>query len=276
MTRALKALTEDQVTFYHENGYLAPLEGVSAAEAAAMRDDLAAFERAEGTSAGNINMKGHLCFRRSYDLTFAEPILDVVEDLIGPNILAFASRFWIKKGLDGNYVSWHQDSAYFGLEPHELVTVWLALSDATEEMGCMRVIPGSHRGEAYSHVETFHEKNLLARGQRIDGIDESKSVFMPLRAGQFSCHHERILHSSEPNRTPVDRIGLGIFYIPTHVKSTIGRRTACLVRGVDEYGYWDADPVPCDDVYDSGLFAHMQEAGRRYVDPQYRQEAEAG
>ncbi len=276
MTRALKALTEDQVEFYRENGFLAPFDGIAPDEAAAMRDDLAAFERAEGTSAGNINMKGHLCFRRSYDMTFQDRILDVVEDLIGPNIMAFATRFWIKKAQDGNYVSWHQDSAYFGLEPHELVTVWLALSDATEEMGCMRVIPGSHRGEAYSHVETFHDKNLLARGQRIDGIDESKAVYMPLKAGQFSCHHERILHASEPNETPVDRIGLGIFYIPTHVKSTIGRRTACLVRGVDEYGYWDSDPVPCDDVYDRGLFAHMQEAGRRYVDPQYRQEAEAG
>ena len=72
----------------------------------------------------------------------------MVEDLIGPNILAFASRFWIKGGQDGTYVSWHQDSAYFGLDPHELVTVWLALTDATPEMGCMKVIPGSHRDES--------------------------------------------------------------------------------------------------------------------------------
>ena len=270
-----KVLSAEQLAFFDENGYVAPLDGVSAAEAAAMRDDLAAFERAEGMSAGDIQMKGHLCFRRSYELSRNDRILDAVEDLIGPDILAFASRFWIKKGHDGKYVSWHQDSAYFGLDPHELVTVWLALTDAVPENGCMRVIPGSHRGTAHAHVETFHEDNLLARGQAIEGIDESAAHSIVLKAGQFSCHHERIVHGSRANETDGDRIGLAMFYIPTHVRSTIGRRTACLVRGVDDYGHWDADPVPAEgDVYDRALFAHMQAAGRRYVDPQYRQEAE--
>ena len=171
-------------------------------------------------------------------------------------------------------MSWHQDSAYFGLDPNELVTVWLALTDATPDMGCMRVIPGSHRGRAYSHIETFADDNLLARGQAIEGIDDGNAQYMALKAGQFSCHHERIVHGSDPNVTDRARIGLGIFYIPTHVKSTIGRRTACLVRGVDKYGHWDSDPVP-DGQLDTDILAHMTEAGRRYVDPQYVQEAEA-
>ena len=140
-------------------------------------------------------------------------------------------------------------------------------------MGCMKVIPGSHRGETYSHEETFHEKNLLARGQVIHGIDDTNAAYMPLKRGQFSCHHERILHASDPNGTPNDRIGLGLFFIPTHVKSTIGRRTACLVRGVDDYGYWDEDPAP-KGRFDSDIIAHIRQASERYVDPQYVQEAE--
>ena len=94
---------------------------------------------------------------RSFEFTFNQIILDVVEDLIGPNILAFASRFWIKKARDDAYVSWHQDSAYFGLEPHQLVTVWLAITEASEEMGCMKIIPESHLGPSKAHEETFHD-----------------------------------------------------------------------------------------------------------------------
>ena len=208
-----KALSENQISFYRENGYLAPIAGIDAAEAAAMCEDLSVFEAEQNISPGNINMKGHLCFRRAYDLTFNDRILDAVEDLIGPNILAFASRFWIKKGNDGNYVSWHQDSAYFGLEPHELVTVWLAITDATRQMGCMKVIPGSHNGKTYVHDETFHKQNLLARGQVIREVEDSNYEYMALNAGEFSCHHERIIHGSDANETENDRIGLGIFYI---------------------------------------------------------------
>lgn len=267
-----KVLTEDQIAFYGENGYLAPFDGVDAADAAAMCDDLDAFERDEGMRASEIIVKGHLCFRRSFEFSRHPVILDVVEDLIGPNIMTLSSRFWMKPGRDGSFVSWHQDSAYFGLDPHELVTVWLALTDSTPENGCVRVIPGSHLGKAYSHVETFDEKNLLARGQSIEEIDESDAVDLTLRAGQFSCHHERIVHGSAANDSDAMRIGIGIFYFPAHVKSTIGRRPADLVRGVDVNGNWDIDPTPTEDR-DQRVLAHVREAGERYVDPQYRQEA---
>ncbi|MEE2997303.1 MAG: phytanoyl-CoA dioxygenase family protein [Pseudomonadota bacterium] len=267
-----KVLTDEQITFYRTNGYLVPFDGVSSSDAAAMCDDLSSFEREEGIRASEIIVKGHLCFRRSYEFSCHPKILDVVEDLIGPNIYALSSRFWIKPGRDGSYVSWHQDSAYFGLEPNELVTVWLALTDSTTENGCVRVIPGTHIGNTHSHVETFDEKNLLARGQSIEGIDDSSAVDLILRSGQFSCHHERIVHGSNPNETDHMRIGIGIFYFPAHVRSTIGRRPASLVRGVDEYGHWDADPVPKTNL-DADVYAHVKAAGDRYVDPQYPQEA---
>ena len=267
-----KVLTEQQIKFYHEKGYLAPFEGIDAHAAAAMCKDLDAFERDEGMPASEIIVKGHLCFRRSYEFSRHPKILDVVEDLIGPDIYVLSSRFWMKPGKDGTFVSWHQDSAYFGLEPNELVTVWLALTDSEPENGCLKVIPGTHRGKIYSHVETFDKKNLLARGQSIKVIDSSDAVDLVLRAGQFSCHHERIVHGSDANDTDDIRIGLGLFYFPAHVRSTIGRRPASLVRGVDKYGHWDADPVPSVDR-DADVYAHVKAAGERYTDPQYDQES---
>ncbi len=267
-------LTESQLHAYDEQGYLAPFDGVDPAEATAMCRDLEAFEREERMSAAALVVKGHLGFQRSWEFSRDPRILDVVEDLIGPNILVLSSRFWIKPGGDDSYVSWHQDSAYFGLDPHELVTVWLALTDSNRNNGCMRVIPGSHRGRAHSHVETFAEKNLLARGQSIEGIDDREAVDLVLRAGQFSCHHERIVHGSPPNVSPDTRIGLAFFYFPTHVRSTIGRRPASLVRGRDEFGHWDADPVPVGDR-DMAVLAHIRAASERYTDPCYAQEAMA-
>ncbi len=268
-----KGLSDEQIAFYHDQGYLYPFDGVDPTEARAMCAELEAYERREGVSATNIVFKAHLCFLRSYAFTRHPRILDVVEDLIGPNIMTLSSRFWIKPGRDGSFVSWHQDSAYFGLEPNDLVTVWLALTDSNPANGCLRVMPGSHRGEAHRHVETFHEKNLLARGQTIENLDDGDAADLTLRAGQFSCHHERMIHGSLANETDGPRIGIGIFYFPTHVKSTIGRRTACLVRGVDDHGHWDADPIPERDL-DERIVAHVNAAASRYVDPGYAQESD--
>lgn len=267
-----KVLSSDQVAFYHREGYLFPLPAIARETASALRADLDRFAAEEGYSAGSIHFKGHLAFKRSYETARDPAILDAVEDLIGPNLLVFASKFWIKGGGDGSFVSWHQDSAYFGLDPHELVTVWIALTDATPENGCMQVIPRSHVGPALSHVETFDKKNLLARGQTLTGLDVSTAVDMPLAAGECSLHHERTVHGSLPNRTRDARIGLSLFYIPTHVRSTIGRRTATLVRGVDTFGHWDPDPVPAGDR-DPAILDYMKRAHERYRDKSVAQEA---
>ena len=141
-----KVLSDDQIAFYRDEGYLYPFDGVGAAEAGAMQDELEAYERREGVSATDLVLKAHLCFRRSYEFVRHPRILDVVEDLIGPDIMALSARFWIKPGRDGSFVSWHQDSAYFGLDPHELVTAWIALTDSNTANGCLRVLPAlAHR-----------------------------------------------------------------------------------------------------------------------------------
>ncbi len=265
-------LSTDQIAFYNSQGYLSPLQGISGDRARWMQGELDRFEQERGMSAGSIHFKGHLVFKWSYDLACSPEILDAVEDVIGPDILAFASKFWIKGGGDGTFVSWHQDSAYFGLDPHDLVTAWVALTDSHRGNGCMRVIPESHLGKAQTHEETYHEKNLLARGQKINDLDDSNAVDLELKAGEFSLHNERTVHGSLANDTESARIGLGLFYIPTHVRSTLARRTACLVRGEDKYGHWDADPIPRHD-YDPVVMELVDLARETYIDPTIAQEA---
>ena len=134
-------------------------------------------------------------------------------------------------------MSWHQDSTYWGLEPADIVTAWVALSDSTIENGAMRVIPGSHLQEQFPHRDTFAPDNLLSRGQEIMvDVDDRQAVTLELAAGEMSLHHVRLIHGSEPNPSGQRRIGFAIRYIPTYVRQVAGSHdTATLVRGVDRY-----------------------------------------
>lgn len=275
-----KVLTDEQIEFYHREGYLYPLDGVSPDRCNELLGAVDRFEDEYGVSPGVFKLKGHLTMKETWDFVREPAILDAAEDLIGPNILTFGSRFWIKPAGDGSFVSWHQDSAYFGCDPHEMVTCWVALTHADKANGCMRSMPQSHE-VGYDHEESYEnapgdapgeKKNLLGRGQTIKGLDESKAVFMELGQGQFSIHNERTAHASGPNNTDSVRIGYSFFLIPTHVKSTLERRPATLVRGVDEYGYWDTDPEPTEENMGE-LIEKMLEHNAQYTNPQFKQNA---
>ena len=269
-----KHLTDAQVAHFREHGYCYPFDALSAEEAAARRARLEAYEKQAGHDANRtLKIKGHLAFPWLVDLGRHPRILDAVEDLIGPDILLFGASVFAKDGRDPRYVSWHQDSAYFGLNPHEEVTAWVAFTPANTLNGCLRVLPGSHRGPDMKHVETFAKDNMLAKGQALQDIDESKAVEMPLEAGQFSLHHERTAHSSLPNRSYDRRIGFSFFYVPTGVKSIHGRGRATLVRGVDRYGYWDGDDLPCEDL-DPDSMAQLSATWGRYKDGETKQVAD--
>src|SRR5579863_2070051 len=229
-----KLLTKAQLRQFREDGYTAPFRAMSADDALACRRRIEAYERQAGHDANRtLKIKGHLAFPWLVELGRNPTVLDAVEDIIGPNILLFGASIFAKNGRDPRYVSWHQDSAYFGLSPHEEVTAWVAFTDSNVANGCLRVLPRSHLGSDFRHVETHAKDNMLAKGQAIEGIDENQAVDLILSAGQFSLHHERTAHGSQPNRSHDRRIGFAFFYMPTHVCSTIGRRTASLVRGVD-------------------------------------------
>jgi ectoine hydroxylase-related dioxygenase (phytanoyl-CoA dioxygenase family) len=171
-----------------------------------------------------------------------------VEDLIGENILCWNTVFWIKEANSPSYVGWHQDLQYWGLDNNELVSVWFALSPATIDSGCMNVIPGSHK-QQLGHRETYHENNMLTRGQEIDVVvGDQKTVPMPLNPGQVSLHNVKCAHGSGPNKTDDRRIGLSLHYMPTYTKQMNSEwDSAALVRGTDQHNNFVHAPRPTRD-----------------------------
>jgi hypothetical protein len=268
-----KHLTDSQLSHFRREGYVFPFRAVEPEQAAGYRARIEAYEAKVGHDANRtLKIKGNLAFPWLMDLARNPRILDAVEDIIGPNILLFGASIFAKDGRDPRYVSWHQDSAYFGLEPHEEVTAWVAFTESTVEKGCLKVMPRTHLGPDLQHVETYARENMLARGQSIEGLDERQAVCMQLKPGEFSLHQERTAHASAPNHGNDRRIGFAFFYIPTHVRSTIGRRRATVVRGVDTYGNWDPDDLPSTDL-DPVSMRQLSAAWGEYKDGEIRQAA---
>ena len=174
-------------------------------------------------------------------------ILDAVEDIIGKNILVGGTTLFIKEPDQKGFVSFHQDAKYIGFEPHNWVTAWLAITDANEENGCMRMWPGSHKNEIKNHEEKFNNNqgNLLTRGQTIENVPINKTVPVVLKAGQMSLHHPKTIHGSGINKSKERRIGFVIqSYIGTNVEQVIGKVYVQQARGEDLFNYHEHTKRP--------------------------------
>jgi ectoine hydroxylase-related dioxygenase (phytanoyl-CoA dioxygenase family) len=260
-----KMLSSEAVQQYHRDGYYFPVPVLSQEEAAHYRRCLEQHEAKTGEPLqGNWRHKTHLLFTWADKLVHDPKILDAVEDVIGPDILCWTTNFFIKEANNPGFVSWHQDSTYWGLDPDDVITAWVAFTDATPENGYMQFMPASHKVEQLPHVDTFHKDNLLSRGQEIAvDVDESKAVGIPMRAGEMSLHHIKLVHGSDPNRSNDRRIGLAIRYIPTYVRQTKVRDSAMLVRGTDQYHHFDYEPRPRADLDEAALAAHADAVARQ-------------
>lgn len=260
-----KLLSNAQVERYRKEGFLSPLRAFDAARAAHYFAALEHSESAHGQyNRHYLASKAHLVFTWAAELVRNPEVLDAVEDLIGPDILLFNLTIWSKRGHDETYVNWHQDGTYFGLDPCEQITAWIALTPSTPEAGCVEVLPGSHLHGPMRHAERQDKKSLLSRGQYVsEHFDESGTVPMPLAPGEFSLHDVNLLHRSGPNRADHRRVGFGISYIPARVRCTAPvRLTAALVRGSDRFGHFDPEPVPAADYHPDAVAFHKQTIAR--------------
>ena len=151
-------------------------------------------------------------------------MLDAVEDVIGPDILCWGGSFFTKEARTEDFVSWHQDLTYWGLEPADIVTAWVALSPSTPESGCMRVVPGSHHQDVHPAHRDLRGDATCSRAARRSQVevDEAAAVDLVLQPGEMSLHHVKLIHGSNPNRSDDRRIGFAIRYIPTSVRQTAG------------------------------------------------------
>ena len=241
-----KKLTDLQVSQFQETGFLSAFPVLSADQALHLRANLETFEAEnDGVLTGSLRFKNHLLFKWLSDLIRSPKILDAVEDIIGHNIMVWSTDWWIKEANSPQFVSWHQDSQYWGLDTAKLVTGWVALSPSTIESGCMRILPGSHVGPDLAHEETYHDDNMLTRGQSISGIDEDKAVNLEVQTGQAVLFAFRIAPASYPNQTDDRRIGLAIRYIPPDTQQQFSDQdSAALVRGVDNHQHFELEPEP--------------------------------
>ena len=228
-----KVLTKEQIEQYHDEGFISPLRVISEADALSIKTQL---EEVEAQYPEEINAESrnnlHLSFAFLDALAHNTTILDAMEDLIGPDIALWASVMFIKEPSSKQYVSWHQDATYMGLDSVDFPTPWIALSPSNIETGCMTMISGSHKSEIRKHEDTYAENNILTRGQVIPNVDENKAVDLILRPGEMSIHHGAIIHGSQPNNSDQRRIGFSLqSYISPEIRQVVGRNIWTHIRG---------------------------------------------
>ena len=232
-------LSLNQLKQYKDEGFVSPINIFSKEKAKEIRNEI---ELIENKVPGELEKSGrynaHLISPLLDEVTHNSKILDAVQSLIGENILVCGTTLFIKNPNEKGFVSYHQDAKYIGLEPHNWVTAWVAITDSNEKNGCMRMWSGSHKDKLKEHDQKFNEGNLLTRGQTVKNVSKEKTTPLILEAGQMSLHHPTVVHGSELNKSNDRRIGFVIqSYIGTNVKQVLGKNGVQLARGVDEFNY---------------------------------------
>lgn len=240
-----KTLTRDQIQAYHHDGVVFPLPVLSEEEVAYFRSLHDEFDRYLGRKPKSTEKSQcHLHFKWACDLATHPKVLDVVEDIIGPDILIHSSTCFAKYAKDEMFISWHQDSHYWGLSEPRLVSAWIALTESNIGNGCLRVLPGTQTRK-FDHLEQRDENNMLGTGLTVsEYVDGTSAVDIVLQAGEMSFHHANIIHGSNPNTSTDPRIGFAVRYVSTAVRQERGHHKVILARGEDKYHYYNLQDKP--------------------------------
>ena len=197
-----RVLTKEQIEQYHDQGFISPIRVISEKEALSIKDEL---EQVEKEFPHGINSESrnnlHLSFAFLDALAHNTIIVDAIEDLIGPNISLWASVMFIKEPSSKQYVSWHQDATYMGLDSLDFPTPWIALSPSNKETGCMTMIAGSHKTNIQTHEDTFSLNTLFSLCHLIPDFFESIAVALIFQPLEMSIHHAAVFHGSQPHNS---------------------------------------------------------------------------
>jgi ectoine hydroxylase-related dioxygenase (phytanoyl-CoA dioxygenase family) len=223
-------LTQEQFEEYEELGFVHSIPILSEPEVAYYRAEVEKTCQAIGSSVTRLD-NIHFFFRWAWDLSTHPRLLDCLEQLLGPDIVLKSTRLFYKYGRSNSYVGWHQDGVTERLEDGRSPAVWLGLTAATVENGCLRVVPRSHRQGFLQHEarpiqDTFAGNTNLVQQQlrsraRVDELSGKITIVPPdanepfdlvMRPGEMSIHHPVILHGSNANLSSEPRIGLSASY----------------------------------------------------------------
>ena len=239
-------LSEQQINFYNKKGYIAPINVLSKQEANEIRQEIEIIEEKWPNALQGIGRNYlHLISPVLNKVCLNNKILDAVESIIGKNILICGTTLFIKNPHEKGFVSFHQDAKYIGLEPHNWVTAWIAVTDANEKNGCMIMWSGSHKKNLTHHEQKFDENNLLTRGQTIENVPLKETDPVVLEAGQMSLHHPAVVHGSGLNKSNDRRIGFVVqSYIGNNVDQVLGKIYVQKARGEDVYKFHQYSNIP--------------------------------
>lgn len=250
-------LAPESARRYHERGYHFPIRAFDDSQAAQLRNRFLAYQEQYSAQLAPLLpreralylVETHLFLRWVHEIVVNETILDAVTAVLGPDVLVWSSQWFPKMPHDKAFVSWHQDAAYWGLTPPNVVTAWVAMTPSTVKSGCVSVVPGTHSRDLLPQRDTYAASNMLSRGQEIAvEVNPDDAVYMELAPGEFSLHHVGIVHGSGPNESDRPRIGLAIRYIsPDVVQQGSERDMVVSARGVDRHGHFDIVGAPTRD-----------------------------
>ncbi len=239
-------LTNQQLADYEELGFLHSIPILSQDEVGYYRAEVEKTCQAIGGRVTRLNAL-HLFFRWAWELSTHSRLLDCLEQLLGPNIVLKSTRVFYKYGRSASYVGWHQDGITERLEDGRAPAIWLGLTAATVENGCLRVVPRSHRhgllqhdsspdleplpGSTSAPVESWFRKHGDELSGRITRVppDSDSGFDLVMPPGEMSIHHPALLHGSNSNLSTECRIGLSASYSIPELYN--GRRAVVWVRG---------------------------------------------
>jgi ectoine hydroxylase-related dioxygenase (phytanoyl-CoA dioxygenase family) len=262
-----RVMTDQQLHDFRTNGFVAPLDCLTSEQAADCMRKIEEYEAATGEDVSkNIRARAVLAFKWLLDLARHPKIAGALQDAIGPNVILMFCAVWSKQPGGSAYVSWHQDGAYNPFDRNEGATAWIALTDSTPEKGCVKAIPGSHARGFLHHDERYDKNNMVSRGQTVTEIDDSDAVDIAMRAGQFSIHHEMVVHGSGRNNGTDRRVGVSFSCVATETKALAGPNTGVLIAGENLPGHWVLNKEPAFDLDPVGL-AELEAFKDAYYNP---------
>ena len=254
-------LTADEIARYRADGWVVPSFRLPPAQVDAMRDALERLlaanpgvrpEKLVSAHIDGDNGEGVRGSARFLDLARDPEIVDLVSGAIGDDVILWGCHVFCKPAGEGYETPWHQDGHYWPIRPLATCTVWVALEPSTRENGCLRVIPGSHRGSRL-HAHLHEDRTDLTLNQRtVPGtFDEADAVDIELEPGQMSLHDVYMIHGAAPNTSSKRRTGVALRYMPstsvferdlrpaegkTGITVDFARRPLWLLKGVDRSG----------------------------------------
>ncbi len=208
-------LSEAEVATYHEKGYVVPDYRLPEETLQRIRSDH------DRLLAKHPDFRDNCSALLSYDLGFLNyardpEILEMAAQLIGPDICLWNMSFFAKPALNGKKTPYHQDGEYWPIQPLATCTVWIAIDEATEENGCLKYIPGSHKDTRLMAHEVKPDADYtLNRELAKSEYDESIAENLILPAGGMALHDIYIAHGSEENRSVKPRRGMTLRLMPT-------------------------------------------------------------